>query len=184
MVDWRAAIERHYEQNWGRAGVQSQFCAGPVHQLPSDFGVLKFAPNPARGMWTYATRCMSQPQDDDSVELHMFSPVESDEIAELLFAVAHYHRTESALGLGHSVNFGRPWLDGSRCEHGLVSLPYLDGPQLENLSVKFKTVKFYWLVPITRAEVEFKKANGLEALERKFEDGNLDYLDPNRRSLA
>lgn len=44
---------------------------------------------------------------------------------------AHFHRTGSALGLGHTVNFGRPWLPGSSCTHGLVSLPYLFGPELE-----------------------------------------------------
>jgi hypothetical protein len=46
-------------------------------------------------------------------------------------AIAHFHRTGSALGLGHTVNFGRPWLPTSSCTHGLGSLPYLDGPDLE-----------------------------------------------------
>lgn len=184
MVDWRGAIEEHYKENWGRAGLECDFSAGPSHELPPDFSVLKFPPDASRAMWTYSTRCMSQPQDESPVELHMFSPIESDDLVELLFAVAHYHRTGVHLGLGHSVNFGRPWLNGSKCEYGLVSLPYLDGPRLENLSISFRSLKFYWLVPVTRPEVEFKKVNGLEALERKFETAGLDYINPQRASVV
>ena len=184
MVEWRRAVEEHYAEIWGHVGLECHFAAGPLHQLPPDFGVLKFPPDAARDMWTYATRCMSQPQDEHPVELHMFSSVEADGIVELLFAVAHYHRTGAHLGLGHSVNFGRPWLDGSECDYGLISLPYLDGPRLENLSILFKSLKFYWLIPVTRAEVEFKRANSLDALERKFEETGLDYINPRRASVV
>ena len=87
-------------------------------------------------MWTYATICMSQPDDADCLELHMFAPKLNDRMAELLVATAHYHRTGQSLGLGHSVNFGMPWWDGSSCDRGLISLPYLDGPKLEWLEIK------------------------------------------------
>ena len=112
-------------------------------------------------MWAYATCGMSQPKDLRPMELHMFSPWASPEIEELLVVTADFHRNHIALGVGDSVNFGRPWLRGSKCEHGLVSLPYLYGPALENLR---------------------KQENGLEALEQSFERAAFNYLDPQRES--
>ena len=130
MVTWRSAIESHYCQIWGVDGLPCSFSAGPIHDLPSDFTVLKFFPRPDRAMWTFATCGMSQSHDPEPIELHMFSASDSRDIVELLVATAHFHRTEARLGLGHSINFGRPWLHGSQCSYGLVSLPYLDGPAL------------------------------------------------------
>jgi hypothetical protein len=127
---------------------------------------------------------MSEERDEAPLELHLLSPVATTEHVELLTAVAHYHRTGARLGLGHTVNFGRPWLPGSRCTHGLISLPYLDGPDLEILSVDGKTVRFLWLIPITKEEVEFKKKNGLEALEARLEEANFAYGDPKRPSVV
>jgi len=38
------------------------------------------------------------------------------------------------------------------------------------------------LLPITTAELEFKKRHGLDALEQRFEAAGLDALDPTRAS--
>jgi hypothetical protein len=177
-------IEAHYEREWGLGGIPCLFSAGPTDELPQDFAVLKFPPRTARNMWTYATRCMAQPSDAAGMELHIFSPYDTIEIVELLYAVAHFHRTGAELALGQTVNFGRPWVSGSSCSFGLISLPYLDGPDLENLTTSGNTVKFYWLLPVTSSEVVFKKRQGLAALERKFEECSINYLDPNRRSAV
>jgi hypothetical protein len=91
--------------------------------------------------------------------------------------------TGATLDLGHSVNFGRPWIAESDCSYGLISLPYLDGPMLETLTVESREIKFYWLVPVTFAEIAYKKAHGLEALEEAFDQAAFDYLDPQRRSV-
>ena len=45
-------------------------------------------------------------------------------------------------------------------------------------------IKFYWLIPITFSEMEFKKAHGLEALEDTFERAGFDYLNPQRQSVV
>lgn len=134
-------------------------------------------------MWTYATCCMSQQKDGKSLELHIFSPKQDASIVELLTATAHYHRIAKNLGLNHTVNFGRPWQDDSMCNHGFISLPYLDGPQLENMLYHKKKVNFYWLIPITASELEFVKLNGAEALEEQFESKNFNYMDSNRPSV-
>jgi hypothetical protein len=150
--------------------------AGRLHHL-------EVRATPGTSLWTYATSCMSKQEDANPLELHMFSRHESEEIVELLTATAHFHRTGKTLGLGHTVSFGKPWQRESLCDHGLISLPYLDGPSLENLNIGSKLLKCNWLIPITKAEVEFKKKFGLEALEQKLENNAFDYLNPDLPSV-
>ena len=178
------AIRRHYAECWGVKPEVLLSQKGPISELPSEFRVLVFAPSERRKMWTYATACMSQRHDQLPVELHLFAPHRNDDIVELLVVTSHYHRTGEWLGLGHSVNFGRPWWNGSICVHGLISLPYLDGPKLEWMEFGQAKVKFLWLIPVTSSEVEFKRAKGLAALERKFEKAKFNYLDPKRPSVV
>jgi hypothetical protein len=45
-------------------------------------------------------------------------------------------------------------------------------------------VDFLWLIPVTKPEIEFKKTRGLEALEKRFEACQLNYLDTNRVSVC
>ena len=128
---------------------------------------------------------MTQSDDASRLELHLFSPVQTEDNVELLTVIAHYHRTGSMLALGHTVNFGRPWLPGSVCEYGLISLPYLDGPKLEHFYTDDgSSVRFLWLLPITKAERDYKKSFGLEELERRFDAASVDYLNPNRQSVV
>lgn len=183
-MTWHEKIEDHYNQVWGEKPISCAPIKGPVHELPEDFLVLKYPPHGKRKKWTYATRCMSQPYDLHPVELHIISPYESELIVELLYFTAHYNRTGAKLGLWDSVNFGRPWLVGSTCQYGYISLPYLDGPPLENLQTEHSIVKFYWLIPVTSAEVEYKKSHGVEALEKRFEKWGLDYANPLRKSTV
>lgn len=176
----------HYLQLWGSA---SRVLPAPPsarrQELPQEFAVVEFAPHDKRDMWAYGTCAMSQPGDSKPLELHIFCSRQAPELAELLTAVAHYHRTGNPLGVGHTVNFGRPWLADSSCDHGLVSLPYLDGPALEDLRLPDgEVVKFDWLIPITPAEVEYKKLHGLDALEERMEEAAFNYLDPYRPSVC
>jgi hypothetical protein len=183
-MNWTNAIKEHYSQKWN---VQPEVCLfqrGPVHELPPEFRVLAFPPHNERSMWTYATCGMSLPDDPKPIELHMFSKVRSESLVELLFVTAHFHRTSARLDLGHTVNFGRPWLTSSPCTFGLVSLPYLDGPDIENFECRDGTGKCYWLIPITKAELELKKVEGVEALETRFDASRFDYAEPMRASVV
>ena len=179
-------IKSHYSEKWANVPVARRWHHGPISELPLCFCVLEFAPTIARGMWAYATCCMSQPSDSTPIELHLFSPAQCELHVELLTAIAHYHRTGRSLGLGHTVNFGRPWMAGSQCEYGLISRPYLDGPSLEQLRTRpaGQVVRCLWLVPITERERNYKRTNGLEALEQVLEQSKFDYLDPVRTSVV
>jgi hypothetical protein len=186
MSEWALAIKQHYQSNWGQPGETCDFKV-PVRrekELPEDFQVRQYGPTSERPEWTYATVGMSQPSDQIGLELHVFSETQSTEVVELLHFTAHFHRTGARLGLGHSVNLGRPWVRGSKCSFGLISLPYADGPRLENGFIQLKPVSFLWLIPITRAEREFKRTHGLEALEQRFEAASFYPPDPKRRSVV
>lgn len=178
-------VAKHYEKVWGGSGRDVGFIGGPLSELPDGFKVLEFEPHGSRSMWTYATCGMSSGEDISPIELHMFSAHKSGEPVELLVATAHYHRTGSTLTVGHTVNFGKPWIDASPCEYGLISLPYLDGPKLENFELHGRiAARCLWLVPITKSEMEFKKENGLEALEDRFDEAQFNYLDPMREAVC
>ena len=55
---------------------------------------------------------------------------------------------------------------------------------LEWLEVDSKVIRFLWLIPITKDEVQYKKENGIEFLENLFEASSFNYLDPFRRSVV
>lgn len=178
-------VRKHYEAAWQRpADAVHEWKAGPSWQLPPGSCILEFKPCASRSMWTYATCGMSCQSDAEPLELHLFSPSQSDEHVELLTAVAHYHVTGAYLGLWHTVNFGRPWMPGSLCDFGLISLPYLDGPSLEWCTLSNRAVRFLWLIPITKREREYKQQSGVEALEEAFERAGFDYLNPLRGSVV
>jgi hypothetical protein len=135
-------------------------------------------------MWAYGTCGLSTIGDATPLELHLFSDEQNIGLVEALVATAHYHKTGSSLNVGHTINIGRPWVVGSKCEFGLISLPYLDGPRLECLNHGKVKVRFLWVIPITKHELEFKKLYGLNALEDKLEAASFNYLDLYRESVV
>jgi hypothetical protein len=184
MLTRSDTISSHYSSFWKSTPTPKQWNHGPTHDLPPLFHVLEF-PLSSRKLWTYATCEMSQPTDESSIELHLFSPTQSDQHVELLTTIAHYHRTTAPLNLHHTVNFGRPWLPGSLCDHGLISLPYLDGPRLELLQLPDSNrIRCLWLLPITKSERDFKIDFSTEALEQKFRSAKFNYADPDRSGVV
>jgi hypothetical protein len=179
-------IKAHYVSCWKSQPNVKRLQQGPTWELPEKFCVLEFPPTASRQIWTYATCGMAQPGDREALELFLFAPSPCELHVELLTVVAHFHRTGEQLGLGHFVNFGRPWLEGSACEYGLISLPYLDGPLLEEARFHEGTriVRCLWLLPITKRERDYALEHGLEGLEQRFEQANVDYINPLRRSVA
>lgn len=177
-------IFSHYESVWGMRGRRLEFPRSSMSKLPIDFCILEFSPQPTRNMWTYATCGMSL-GGSKKIELHLFSNTKLTDIGEILAACADYHLNGAPLWVGDSVNFGRPWANSSICDFGLISLPYLDGPDLEKMkAASGEDVSFFWLIPITKAEVEYKKKYGLDSLETLFEDRNFQYNDPLRESVC
>lgn len=181
MSAYQDEIIKHYEAVLKTAANIYLFDKGPYEKLPNSFRILEFPPDKERNMWTYATCCMSQPEDATKIELHIFSSIQDHTLLEILASIAYYHRRSSTLGLHHTVNFGRSWQHTSKCDHGFISLPYIDGADMENLG----TARFYWLIPVTQEEVNLKIQYGVEALEERMEaNSGFNYLDPLRKSLV
>ncbi len=183
-MTYHSKLKAHYEDFWQNEGEICYFDKGPIQELPEDFGILVLPPK-ENTFWTYATVGMGwNVNEKRSLELHLFSPQKEEWLIELLTIVAHYHHTGSGLNLFHSVNFGASWIENSLCNHGLLSLPYLDGENLEEFHYKDKLTICLWLIPITESEFNFKKRNGIDALEELFEKHQFNYLDPHRKSVV
>lgn len=182
-MGYSESLRQHLEAQWGPPLRAIDWAEGRRGELPVDFRVWVFR-RPSDGVLAYSTVGMSEESDPDAIELFLLVRAHDDDrrLAELLFAIAHFHRTGSHLGLWHTVNFGRPWLDASACTHGLISLPYLDGEALEHPAVV--RTRVLWLIPVTQTEVDFRRRYGTDALEARFEEKRFDYLDPHRLAVV
>jgi hypothetical protein len=117
---------------------------GPKEKLHPDFFVLEVPPNDRHSMFIYCTVGMSADRmDDNLIELFIFSPNPSNQLVEVMTYCASYHRNKLPLNIHHTVNIGQPWLDNSICDHGFISLPYFDGPELELF--KFEGNEIRWI---------------------------------------
>jgi hypothetical protein len=115
----------------------------------------------------------------------LLSPNESALHVELLAMVTNFHADERyRLALGQTINIGRPWVEGSSCASLLVSLPYSLGSAFEFCDGGEPEIRYLWLVPVTAAEADFLNRNGLEALERRFEEARINAVDANRKSVV
>ena len=154
-----------------------------MSKLDPEFCVHVFAPTAERPHWIYATCGMSCDLSRPSIELHMLIETRRDrECAEILTATAWFHRARESLDVHHTVWFGRPWIDGSRLAFGLVSAPHVT-PEIE-LQSGAREVFHLWLLPITRAERDFKMRDGIEALEQRLEGAGIEYASPFRASVV
>ena len=177
-------LEQHLERNWGRRSDQSYLIPDPHKKMPSAFHVLEFPPSLKHEFWIYSTVGMSIGMADNLIELHIFSQTKDATLVELLTITASFHRNNTALGLHHTVNFGRPWQRNSTCCFGFISLTYLDGEDAELFYFPGGHLHNLWLLPITESERNYKIAKGWDALEELFDSCELNYLDPYRISCA
>ena len=127
-------IIEHYKNAWNNFPTIEFWDSEKESKKIDSFKVLEFSPTKKRNMWTYATCGMSTMNEKTPIELHIFSRKQDKKLVELLTATAYYHR-ENNIGLFHTINFGESWQENSKCTYGLISLPYLDGPNFENLSL-------------------------------------------------
>ena len=185
MNKYNAALKHHYDSVWHSNNRLNSFNArGQITVINQDFEVLEIMPSSTRSMWTYATVGMSDKSSEADVELHVFSDIKNMAWVGILESIAYFHLTESRLGIGHTVNFGVGILEDSNLTHGLISLPFLDGSNLELFSNGIQEINCLWLIPISQLELQYKKQYGLEALEKLFEKTAFAYSNPMRSSLV
>ncbi|MGW5667725.1 suppressor of fused domain protein [Micromonospora sp. NPDC003776] len=162
--------------------------AGPIYGRVPRFHVFRLSPGRGEYGWLYVTAGLwdATQHDGHGLEFVMLAAEPSDRHVETVTMTAYYHAAggRNALDLGHTVPIGQPWLPRSRCDHVLVSLPYLWGPDLEVCAFPEGHIRVLWLLPITKAEKTFRHRHGLEALEQRFEDAEIDPADPGRASVV
>lgn len=201
MSDYPKQIIKHYQDVFGVEPKTHKWLDETLKDLPKDFRIYEFELGPPRNMWVYATCCLWEksdmtnkiltgPYDNELIELHLFSQERSTiksgpgNHLELLQYLAHYHRRQERIALSHCVPFERPWLEDSKCTYGLITYPYLDGPNLEMMELDDAFVQCLWVVPITQSEFDYQAEVGNHQLERIFFEvphERVDYLDTPRR---
>ncbi|MFB6897348.1 MULTISPECIES: suppressor of fused domain protein [Streptomyces] len=148
--------------------------------------ILTVGPGPRADSWAYVTAgCWASTADGDGqgIEFVLTAPVRDERFAELLRATAAYHDAHH-LDVEHSLPIGEPWLPGSACDHLLISLPYLHGPELEHCPVPGGHARVLWALPVTAAEMDYRREHGNEALERLFDEHAILPNDPKRPSVV
>ncbi|GAA4954103.1 suppressor of fused domain protein [Actinoplanes utahensis] len=160
---------------------------GPVRNVVPDLHILTLnlpdhgALYVTAGVWD-ATR-----RDGHGLEFVLYVPTAEHELhVETLTMVAYHHAGggDFVLDHGHTVAIGRPWIPGSACDHLLVSEPYPWGPELEVCDLPNGHARILWLLPITKAEKQYRHAHDLEALEQLLEDAGILPTDPYRPSVV
>jgi hypothetical protein len=182
-----AAIEAHVREFFaGHAVEVVEYDLGfrRRRRVP-DFRIVVVGPGPRSRSWSYVTvGCWSAAhQDGHGLEFVMMSPQRSDAVLRLLAMVAFYH-PEHRLDHWHTMPIGEPWLPGSACDHLLVSLPFMHGPELEECALPRGHARILWLLPITAAELAYRRQHDTEALEQLFDEAAIDPTDPARASVA
>lgn len=177
-------LRQHYEKYFGICGNIKLPTIGPTEKLHPDFYLLEFPPNKKIDVFCYCTVGMSLDRKDDNlIELFVYSPSPGQSLVDLLTFCAAFHKTGVPLNLNHTVNLGQPWISGSSCEYGFISLPYLAGEAFEIFNFEDREFHCYWYIPITEKERDFKVSKGVDALEELFEQKLVNYLNPNRKSF-
>ena len=177
-------IIQHYEDVWGVEYTHKISKDSAMHALDPAFRVLEFSQLPDRPEWAYATCGMSLAKDPKPIEIHLFSLKRDRKLVDLLSSIAYGYRNGDAMEVNDIVNFGRPWHKNSICTHGLVSLPYPDGSKMEVERILGKNTFFYWMIPITEREADYKKNCGIYDLNLLFDEPPLDYMNIRRRSVV
>ena len=161
-----------------------------VHDRIPGFSIAAVAPGPVIGKHVYVSiGCWDAVHDaDHGLEFILVAPDATPRHPLLMTIAAYYHANPNdadfRLDVGHTVPIGEPWSPGSACDHLLVSLPYPFGRELEICAWDGGHARLLWLLPITAAERDFRTANGLEALEQRFDDAALQYWDIERASVV
>jgi hypothetical protein len=161
---------------------------GVVTNLP-EFAVVRVAPaagSPFASWIHLSVGASLAPLDDGyGIELILLTRAPEKLAVKLLAMVANLHADERyPLSLGQTLEIGHGWLPGARADHLLVALPTAFDPELEWISDRTRSVRFVWLVPITRREAEFAQKHGPVLLQEKLGAARADVSALVRESVV
>ncbi|WP_406091687.1 suppressor of fused domain protein [Streptomyces sp. NBC_01013] len=182
------AIESHVRAFFAGHSVEVvEYDLGPDRrEAVAGLRVLVVAPGPRSDGWAYVTAgCWgAREKEGHGLEFVMTALVRDQRFIDLMAMIAYYHCGGHPLDLQHSMPIGEPWVPGSACDHLLISLPYLHGPDLEHCPLPRGHARILWALPVTAAEIEFRRHRGHEALEQLFDEAEIIPTDPFRASVV
>ena len=187
FAQYSKTVHRHVDGFFDKhERTRCDFAEGQIQRVAPGFHVIQIAPGPRLRNWTYVSvgAGFVAAEGRRRSEYIIVAQEKSARHVALLAMTAHYHLTGEALDVGHTFPLGEPWLPGSSLDQMLVSLPYPFGPELEIVKADGVHLDILWLLPITKAEREFKRATGAEELEEKFEAAKIRFWDPHRASVV
>jgi hypothetical protein len=158
---------------------------GLVENIP-DLSVVRVAAEPGEP-WVYISAGASSEPMEEGYGLEFFALTRSEQVqaVKLVAMVAQLHGDPRyPLALGQALEIGHPWLPDASCDHLLVCLPGPFGEEFEWHSARERTIRFVWLMPITRAEAEFAHRCGFVALQEKLGAAELDVTAIRRPSAV
>ena len=190
LVAARTALLDHLRDRFpGQVIDELPGVAGPIERHVKDFLIFRIQPLRPGCWWLYVSSgCWAATQEDGhGLEFVLTAPADDWVNLESVTMNAFFHcgPVTDRLDVGHTVPIGRPWLGDSRCDHYLVSLPYPFGPEFEVCTWgEGAHARILWLLPITEAEKDFRREQGLEALECLFDEHAIDPVDTKRASVV
>ena len=186
--DINGVLRAHIDAEWpGRTKELFVWAYGPPAEVLPRLRICRVAPGSAQDPWVYVTigAWEATGRASEGQEFILLAPSADARHVETLAVAAFYHCSpEHRLRLGRAYDAGRSWVEGSKCDHFLVSRPYPCPPAFEMCVADGVLVRFAWLLPITTSEAEFVRHNGLEALESLFESRAVDAIDPFRNAAV
>jgi hypothetical protein len=182
-------LKSHIQNFWQKNNKREFFWrSGPISRAYNNFCVLQIEPEKHENQWVYITLGASEihSSNHEHLEFFILSPKEYPPHIDTLAMVANFHADPQYGGiyLGKVINIGRSWMEDSICKYFLVSLPYTIGEKFEYLQTDKLRIRFLWLLPITKNEVDYLLKYGQEKLEEEFEKAEIEYLNPNRPSVV
>lgn len=183
------SLETHVRNFFSSRTVREMPVDPQIYERLAPFRVLEVSPEKDGWPWMYVSLGASsvEGRQGERLEFFILAPERSERATFLVTMAAWYHASQDVsqrLGLGDTLPIGEPWINESLCDHYLVSLPHPFGPDFEVFNGGTDHVHFFWLLPITQAERDFKIESGQEALEQIFERVGVQYWRPDRESVV
>jgi hypothetical protein len=144
------------------------------------------APEDGRAVVYVSAGASAEPMEEGfGLEFFLVAREPDPQAPRLVAMVAQLHGDPRyPLSLGQVIEIGHPWLPGASCDHLLVSLPGPFGEDFEWLRLGERTVRFVWLVPITRGEAELARSQGLVALQERLGAAGVDVAARVREAVV
>ncbi len=179
-------IKKEYETLWGKASreIKPDVSANILKDFP-ELKILEFPPSRLHKNWIYATLGMSSiaTNTNELPEVHIYaSEKSSDSIAAITSLISYsLHQPLKFCTIFPCFKDNKKH---SGCSYITLAYPECDGEGFKEIFFDKKEVLFIWLLPITHNEKKLIEEKGLEALEDKLFEKNIEDYNWDRKSLV